>query len=131
MAPRLTFARLWELARYYQAGALNAAFGYGLYALLVRAGLNLYVAQLVAHILGVAFNYVTYSRHVFRDAGPAKRRFVLSYAVNYAISLGFLALARQFVSSPYVAGAIAIVLTSLVNYVMLKKVVFVKRVEAP
>jgi putative flippase GtrA len=124
--PRFTVTQIREIVRYYQAGALNAAFGYGLYALLVWAGLGMYVAQLFAHVIGVAFNYFTYSRHVFREASPAKWRFVASYAVNYVISLGFLAVASLVTRSPYVAGLISIVLTSLVNYVILKRLVFVR-----
>jgi putative flippase GtrA len=123
----INVALIWELIRFYMAGALNAAFGYGLFAVLVWAGMGMYVAQAVAHVLGMAFNYVTYSRHVFRDAGPAKMRFLASYAVNYVISLGFLALASRFVHSPYGAGLISLVLTSMVNYVMLKFMVFSKR----
>lgn len=113
--------------RYYQAGIVNAAFGYGCYALLVWLGLNIYVAQLIAHLLGVAFNYVTYSRHVFRDAGPAKLRFALSYAINYFVSLGFLALFASLVASPYLAGLLAIIATSLVNFFALKHFVFVRK----
>ncbi len=115
-----------EVWRYYQAGILNAAFGFGLYALLVAAGLNIYLAQVVAHVLGVAFNYLTYSRHAFRDAGPAKLRFGLSYAVNYLVSLATLALAAQVVRSPYLAGLISIVFTSSINYFALKFLVFTK-----
>lgn len=119
--------QLWEIVRYYQAGALNAAFGFGVYAFLVWLGLGMYVAQLLAHVIGVAFNYVTYSRHVFRDAGPAKRRFVASYVVNYAVSAAFLAAASFVTRSPYVAGLISILLTSLINYFILKRLVFVTR----
>lgn len=118
--------RLAELWRYYQAGVVNTLFGFGLYALLVRAGLNMYAAQMIAHVLGVAFNYLTYSRHVFRDAGPAKGRFVLSYIGNYLLSLAALALVSQVVRSPYVAGAIATVAVSLVNYFALRHLVFTR-----
>lgn len=124
MILRLEWARLAQIWRYYQAGILNAAFGFGLFALFVRLGLNLYVAQIVAHVIGVAFNYVTYSRHVFRDAGPAKLRFATSYAVNYAISLATLAGAARLVHSDYLAGFISLVLTSLINYFVLKHLVF-------
>lgn len=123
-------SRILEIIRYYQAGAVNAAFGYGLYALLVWAGLNMYAAQLLAHVLGVAFNYFTYSRHVFSHAGPAKARFAASYVLNYGISLAFLALAGMAVRSPYIAGMISIVLTSAVNYLILKRLVFVPRNES-
>ena len=119
--------RVWEIIRYYQAGAVNAAFGYALYALLLWVGLNMYAAQLLAHILGVAFNYFTYSRHVFRDAGPAKARFAASYVLNYGISLAFLALVSLVVGSPYIAGLGAIILTSAVNYLILTRLVFAPR----
>ena len=121
------FDRFAELWRYYQAGVVNTLVGFGLYALLVRAGLNMYAAQVIAHVLGVAFNYLTYSRHVFRDAGPAKTRFVLSYGVNYLASVATLALVSQIVRSPYLAGGIATVIVSLLNYFALKHLVFVRR----
>ena len=113
-------ARLLELWRYGQAGLVNAAFGFGAYALFVRLGANIYVAQIIATVLGVAFNYLTYSRHVFRDAGPAKLRFALSYVGNYLVSLLMLAIASRLVASPYLAGAGAIVATAVVNYFALR-----------
>lgn len=119
--------RLAELWRYYQAGVVNTLFGFGLYALLVRAGLNMYAAQVIAHVAGVGFNYLTYSRHVFRDSGPAKTRFVASYVVNYLLSVATLALVSLVVESPYVAGAITTVAVSLLNYFALKHLVFTRR----
>lgn len=116
--------RLAELWRYGQAGAVNAAFGFGAYALLVWFGLNMYIAQILATVLGVGFNYLTYSRHVFRDVQGGKLRFVLSYVVNYMTSLMMLALAAQIVRSPYVAGALAIVVSAAINYFALKHFVF-------
>ncbi|MEP7007826.1 MAG: GtrA family protein [Sphingomonas bacterium] len=127
MKRRLNLARLVELSRFYQAAAINALFGFGMYAILIWLGLNLYVAQIVAHCLGVAFNYLTYSRHVFRDSEPAKTRFVLAYALNYLVSLASLALVSQFLKSPYVAGLVALGLASGINYFALKYAVFEKR----
>ena len=117
-------ARLSELWRYYQAGLINMAFGFSLYALLVAAGLNIYTAQIVSHVLGVAFNYFTYSRHVFRDADPSKLRFIISYGVNYLMSAGMLAATTIWIKSPYVAGLIVVITVSLINYFALKHIVF-------
>ena len=117
-------ARLLELWRYGQAGAVNAAFGFLTYSLFVWLGLNIFAAQIIATILGTAFNYFTYSRHVFRAAAPAKLRFALSYVGNYLVSLFMLAAASRVVESPYVAGLIAIVATAVVNYFALKYLVF-------
>ncbi|WP_175488116.1 GtrA family protein [Sphingomonas sp. NFR04] len=123
----MTRARLQELWRYYQMGVLNTAFGLGMYAALVWLGMNMFVAQLTAHLLGMAFNYLTYSRHVFRDAGPAKLRFALSYGVNYLLGLATLALISRFVASPYIAGLMSAVIVSVVNYFALKSLVFRRR----
>lgn len=123
-------SRLIELVRYYQAGALNALFGYGLYALLVFAGLNLFLAQMLSHLLGVLFNYFTYSRHVFKGAASAKGRFILSYGINYLLSVSILAALTRFGASAYLAGLLTIVIVSVINYLMLRHMVFVRRPEA-
>lgn len=113
--------RLW---RYYQAGIVNTAFGYGLYALFVALGFNMYVAQIVAHLLGMTFNYFTYSRHAFHDSTVSKSRFIASYAVNYLLGLAALWGASQFIPSPYLAGIVAVVIVSLLNYLILRHWVF-------
>lgn len=118
-----SLAQLW---RYYQAGIVNTLFGYSAFAALVALGLNMYVAQLVAHVSGVVFNYFTYSRYAFRGTEASKLRFVLSYAVNYLLGLASLAAAAQVIESPYLAGFVAVVFVSLVNYFVLKHLVFVE-----
>jgi putative flippase GtrA len=129
MLAGLRSKRVVEIIRYYQAGIINTLFGLGAYAALVRAGLGIYPAQLIAHLAGMAFNYISYSRHVFRDAGPAKTRFIVSYAINYVLSLGTLALISQFISNPYLSGFLAAFIVSIVNYFALKFVVFRKSVS--
>lgn len=127
MAEDKTLGSIERLWRYYQAGIINTAFGYGLYALFVSLGLNMYLAQIVAHLLGMAFNYVTYSRHAFHDSDVSKARFVASYAVNYLLGLGALWAISQLISSPYLAGFIAVAIVSLTNYFVLKHWVFTPR----
>lgn len=120
-------SRFGELWRYYQAGVLNTLFGFGIFAVLVRLGVNLYLAQIIATLCGIAFNYITYSRHVFRGAEAAKARFVAAYGVNYLVNLGFLAFFDLFVHSDYVAGLLATIFASVTNYFALKHAVFTKR----
>ena len=122
---RLSSAR--RLWRYYQAGIVNTAFGYGLFALFVALGLNMYVAQIASHLLGMAFNYFTYSRHAFHDSDVSKSRFIASYAVNYLLGLGALWAISHAVASPYLAGFIAVGIVSLINYFILKHWVFTAR----
>jgi len=113
--------RLW---RYYQAGLVNTLFGYGLYALFVWAGVNMYVAQITAHVLGMTFNYFTYSRFAFAGHDRSKGRFIASYILNYVLGLIALAAAAQAIRSPYLAGLVSVVFVSIVNYFILKRLVF-------
>ena len=127
MADRLRLRRLALLWRYYQVGVVNTLVGFGLYVGLVWLGLNPYAAQIISHLLGMTFNYVSYSRHVFSGASPAKIRFVAAYGFNYLVSLASLVLASQWVRSPYAAGAISILIASLVNFFVLRHLVFRNR----
>ncbi len=119
--------RFLEIVRFYQAGIVNMLLGLGLYFTFVWLGMNIFAAQIVTHLLGMAFNYFTYSRHVFSEAGPAKLRFVVAYAASYFIGLAALAVTAHMVSSPYLAGFLATAFVSIVSYFALKYMVFLKQ----
>lgn len=116
--------RLW---RYYQAGVVNALFGYSAFAALVALGLNIYAAQIVAHVAGIGFNYVTYSRYTFRGHGRSPGRFIASYAVTYGLGLAALAGFTHVGFSPYAAGLFSVIAVSMINYFILSKIVFTRR----
>src|SRR5690348_236910 len=117
--------RIELMVRYYGVGAINTAFGYGLFALLVFLGLNLFVAQIIAHVTGATFNYFTYSRHVFHKASERRPlAFVGAYALNYVIGLALLATAHHFIPSPYVAGLLAVLIGTALNFFVLRRLVF-------
>lgn len=120
---RLFGARSWQFLRFYQAAIINTVFGFTLYALLVHLGLNRYVAQITSHLMGMCFNYVTYSRHVFRNKG-SKVRFALSYLLSGVLNFILLYLISFIISSPYYAGLAATFGVSLVMYAVLKFGVF-------
>ena len=124
---RSRLTRWQQIIRYYQAGIVNLAFGYGLYTALVALGMAAYPAQALSHVLGMGFNYFTYSRHVFREAGPAKLRFVISYTVNYLLSVATLAGLKQVLTNDYLAGFLAAVIVSVINFVALKYLVFSRK----
>lgn len=118
------FANAGRLLRYYGAGLVNTAVGYGLYAAFVAAGLNIYVAQALAHVLGMTFNYFSYSRFAFRNEQGSMARFIASYAVNYLIGVGLLFLAVRVIPDPYLGGLLATLLVSVINYFILSRFVF-------
>ncbi len=119
--------RFGQFIRYLLAGGVNTLFGFAVYALLVFFGLNIFLAQLLMHIAGVGFNYVTYSRAVFRPGKPAKVRFFFSYMLNYLISAAILAITARLFSSAYLAGLVTIMIVALLNYGVLKYHVFSSR----
>ena len=119
-----------RLIRYYGVGLVNTAFGFGLYSLLVFLGMNRYVAQIVAHVCGTAFNYFTYSRHVFTGHRRSPMAFVGAYAINYLMGLGLLALISVFVKNPYGAGFLGLLIGTAINYFVLRRFVF-RPPEAP
>jgi len=119
-----------RVVRYYQAGIVNTLFGVGLFTLLFWTGLNVYLAQFIAHFCGMAFNYVTYSRYAFGDRAGSKPRFVASYIVNYAFGLASLWAASQVVASAYLAFVASFLFVTIVNYAILKRFVFAKTTDA-
>jgi hypothetical protein len=58
----------------------------------------------------------------------SKLRFLLSYAFNYLLGLASLASAALVFPSPYVAGLVAALFTSLVNFFVLRRLVFTPQV---
>jgi putative flippase GtrA len=116
--------RIFEIMRYLCAGLVNTAFGFGLYAALLRAGLDRYTAQAIGYVLGTAFNYFTYSRGVFVGSAPAKARFVLAYAGNYGLNVAGLWLASRLLPNPYAAGALTTLGVVALNYLVLRRLVF-------
>ncbi len=117
-------AQLW---RFLRVGVINTLFGYVLYAMLVAIGLQVFVAQIFGTIIAVAFNYFSYSRYAFDRAPLSRLRFLLSYALNYLVSLAALALSALILHSPYLAGLLATLVTATINFVVLRRYVFVSR----
>ena len=123
---------------YLFVGAVNTAFGYGLYALLVYATRGRYMAAAVlSQIAGVTFSYLTYKFFVFKTKGDYLREYVKCWSVyGAAAALNVAALPacvwilnkispeslRVFV--PYLGGLIVTGITVLFSWFGHKKVTF-------
>lgn len=125
---RLSRHQLIELFRYYRTAIINTAFGILAYSFCVWIGMNIFLAQIVSYILGITFNYFTYSRMVFRDSVASKWFYILSTAVNYLVGVATLAILSRFLKDPYLIGVITSLVVSVFNYFGLKYVVFRTRV---
>ena len=76
-------ADLGLLLRFGLVGLLNTAFGYGAYALFILAGLWPGAALVLGMAAGMAFNFQTMRRLVFRSQGRIVR-FILAYGLILA-----------------------------------------------
>ena len=124
---RIKADHLRELWTYYKVAFFNTIFGLSVFYMLIFIGLNLFVAQFLGTCAGVLFNYYNYRRHVFRDTKPSRVRYLMAYAFNYGLGVPSLFIWHKVVGSPYIAGFCSTILVSLVNYFVLKFLVFHKR----
>lgn len=113
-----------RLCRYYMVAAVNTAFGYGVFAAFIALGVNIFIAQILSQILGMTFNFFTYRRHVFRTEHASTSAYIAAYVLNYLIGLGLLGAFHSFGWSPYVSGLGALLGASLINFFVLKRLVF-------
>ena len=116
--------------RYYSVSLINTAFGYGTYALIVWAGVNLYVASTLSQLLGMTFNFFMFRAHVFKGSHASIPAYIGAYGLNYAVALCFLALFHHVTASPYLAGLLALVAASALNFFVLRFIVFRARGDA-
>ena len=122
-----------QFIRFLLVGALNTGFSFGIYALLVWAGLHFSVANLCAFLLGVLFSFRTQGAFVFdnrewRRLGP----FFAVWLGIFGINTGLIALFVRLGLSPYAAGAVALIPVTLLSYLAQRFFVFLpKSVQKP
>lgn len=106
--------------RFLLVGGLNTVVGYGVYALLLYLGVNYLIANTISTIVGVAHSYLWNRFFTFKSkekAGAEIVRFVSVYIVSYLIGMGTLYIFKQVLNiSPYIAGLINLVITTLISW---------------
>ncbi|TYC75972.1 GtrA family protein [Stappia sp. BW2] len=81
-----------RVVRFLGAGIINTAFGYGVFAILVLAGVHPQVALVAQFGLGVIWNFSIHARFVFGVSGFGRLPlYGLAYVVAYAFNALLLA----------------------------------------
>jgi putative flippase GtrA len=119
-----------QVLRFLATGGLSAVVDFGLYVLLLGAGLHVNVAKTLSFVAGTTTAYLINRRWTFQ-APPSKRRFiavVLLYATTYLVQVGinyifYMALAGQPWRVP-VAFVIAQGTATVINFVVQRAVIF-------
>jgi putative flippase GtrA len=117
MQPWLLFSRFGVV------GLANAAFGYAVFAGLLLAGADPGVALGSANAAGVAFNFQTSRRLVFRSAGRVLR-FVAVYGIVLAVNWLALSAFRAFGLSELIAQALLVLPIALMSFLGQRVFVF-------
>lgn len=114
-----------RLVRFLLVGALNTAFGYGLFAAIFLATGSHRFAIVLATILGILFNFFTTGRVVFGNrSARALIPFVLSYAVTMAVNLGLMEFLVRFSLHPLLAQAMSLPAIVVTAYWINARIVF-------
>jgi putative flippase GtrA len=118
-----------EILRFAIAGAVNTAFGFGVYSGLVLLGLPVAVALLIATVIGVLFNFLTFGGFAFRRLDARRLpRFVLAYGLVYVLNLALLEGVRGLSGLGPVSGQLACLpVVAPLAYLLLRAAVFRER----
>ncbi|UII70124.1 GtrA family protein [Pseudomonas sp. HN11] len=115
-------------ARFFKfllVGMMNAAFGYGCFAVFTYLGLHYSAALLLATVLGVIFNFKSTGALVFNSNNNGLIfRFVIGYVVVYGVNLSGIALFSLFGVTPYVSGLILVPPMAVLSFLINNRFVF-------
>ena len=116
-----------QFLRFLVAGGVNTLFGFGINIGAMLAGAPVWLAMLSGTLAGIAFNFFTHGGYAFRDLSARRLpRYLLGYAVVYAIALaGFHAL-NLFVPGPVTCQVLLVAPMTLLSYLIMSRFVFRK-----
>ena len=121
-----------QFAKFLVVGALNTAFGYGVFALLIVAGLPPMPSLVITYVVGGIFNFVTTGRLVFGHGHPsALLRFLAVYVIVFLANAGLYEVLSASGMGPLLAQAICVPIMAVLAFVLFKFHVFNPAVSAP
>ena len=113
--------------KYISVGIINTIFGVTAYLFFLKILNNYFFAITLSTFVGVLFNYVTYSKGVFKSSSNKSFiRFILNYACMYVLCLALIYFFSTKGLDADVAGAISIIIISAINFFILKAIVYAK-----
>lgn len=115
----------WRFVRFLLTGVLNTAFGYGVFSLLILAGVAYPLATLFSTIAGVLFNFKSYGTLVFGNSDHRRLlRFAGVYAICYGVNMMPLAWAARHGLSLLVTGAVIALPMAGLSFLLNRRFVF-------
>lgn len=120
-----------RVVRFLTVGAVNTAFSYGVYVLLLSAGLNYAIASFAALSAGILFSFKTQGVFVFDNAdNRLLGRFVFCWLLIYGANVFFIERMLMLGLDAYLSGALAMPAIATLSYVVQRFFVF-RKVQGP
>ena len=111
--------------RYLLTGVLNTIFGILVYLIFTIIGFNYPSALAFSTILGIGFNYLTFSINVFGFSNKKNfMKYIFNYILIYLCSIGLVSLFITMGLNQNISGVITITIMAITNFFVLKKYVF-------
>ena len=129
---QLSMSELMRVARFLAVGAMNTAFGYVAYAVLVLCAVPLWLALIASMIAALGFNFLTYGALVFKDLSLQNLpKFILFYAVFAGINYSALRGLEAVGIKPILGQALLLPLLAVICYAGLRLFVYRSAQTAP
>lgn len=114
-----------QFIRFLLVGVLNTSFSYGVYAVLLYVGLNYVAANLGALLLGILVSFRTQGRLVFGNRDNRLLfRFAAAWALIFVVNTLLIAGLLRADLDAYWAGAVALIPTTILSYLVQRFLVF-------
>jgi putative flippase GtrA len=124
-APQIRTSTAIQFAKFLAVGVLNTAFGYGVFALLIFAGVRPMPSLAITYVVGVTFNFVTTGQFVFDHFHrSALLRFIAAYVVVFLINAALYEILSASGVTPLVAQAICLPIMAILAFFLFKFHVF-------
>lgn len=123
--PNVKFNLKNRFIKFLAVGVLNTIFGYSSFALILAIGVHYSLANLMATVLGVLFNFKTTGRLVFNNSNNRLIfKFFGVYAIIYLLGTGALYLANMYHANLYITGALLTLPMAVISFSLNKFFVF-------
>lgn len=123
--PRACGTGVPQFVRFVLVGIINTAFSYVIYAGLVYLGLAYASANLIALMIGILLSFKTQGILVFNHSANRRLiRFVIVWAGIYLVNIFTIGRFIALGFNPYLSGALALPVATLLSYIGQKYFVF-------
>lgn len=117
-----------QLVRFGIVGALNTAFGYGIYCAFLYIGFNYIVASLLSLCAGILWSFVTNGKLVFQSQLKGRfPRYVALWLFLYVSNVAAVGLLIKAGISAYTAGLLTMAPMILIAFLLQRYLVFAQR----